>query len=216
MNHPNSAIPESAKPSWWLRYETWQAHSHEKFLRRWGTRFPRLRNRASSRRLVIALVVSWILVFMCSIAAFFTMWFGLPFIALIAFVFLPVLYVLRAITLNVSDAPAAALDEIQLSTRNAARSLAFTVLWVGMFIPYLLLILISSGADDSVSGQVIYGAGMLLIVLVVAATSIPICIVGWWLADPDPEDYAVYDPPQHTPAPPYVNRNVTNTGGLDT
>lgn len=214
MNHPSSAIPESAKPSWWLRYETWQAKSHEKFLRRWGTRFPRLRNRASARRLVIALIVSWILVFMCSIAAFFTMWFGLPFIALITFVFLPVLYVLRAITLNVSDAPAAALDEIQLSTRNAARSLAFTVLWIGMFIPYLLLIAISSGSD-SVNGQVIYGAGMLLIVLVVAATSIPICIVGWWLSDPDPEDYVAYDLPQYTQEPPHETRNAPNTGGLD-
>lgn len=214
MNHPNSAIPESAKPSWWLRYEAWQAKSHDKFLRRWGTRFPRLRNRRSARRLVIALIISWILVFACSMAAFFTMWFGLPFIALILFVFLPVLYVLRAITLNVSDAPAAALDEIQLSTRNAARSIAFTVLWIGMFVPYLLLIFISSGSD-SVSGQVIYGAGMMLIVLVVAATSIPICIVGWWLNDPDPEDYAVYDLPQYTEVPPHENRNAPNTGGLD-
>ncbi|WP_206186688.1 hypothetical protein [Williamsia sp. 1135] len=214
MNHPNSAIPESAKPSWWLRYENWQAKSHEKFLRRWGTRFPRLRNRRSARRLVITLILSWILVFVCSIAAFFTMWFVVPFLVLISLVFLPALYVLRAITLNVSDAPAAALDEIQLSTRNAARSLAFTVLWVGMFIPYLLLIAISRGSD-TVDGQVIYGTGMLLIVLVVAATSIPICIVGWWLSDPDPEDYAVYDPPQYSQVPPHETTNATNTGGLD-
>lgn len=215
MNHPNSAIPESAKPGWWRGYEGWQAKSHEKFLRRWGSRFPRLRNRASARRLVVALIITWVLVLAASIAAFFTMWFGLPFIVLIVGVFLPVLYVLRAITLNVSDAPAAALDEIQLSTRNAARSLAYTALWVGMFVPYLLLIVISNGADDSVSGQVVYGAGMLLIVLVIGATCLPTCLLAWWLNDPDPEDYVVYDQPEYTHAPPHETRNATNTGGSD-
>lgn len=216
MNQTNSAIPESAKPAWWRRYESWQANRHEKFLRRWGARFPRLRNRRSARWLVIALTLSWILILVCSIAAFFTMWFGLPFIVLIAFVFLPVMYVLRAITLNVSDAPAAALDEIQLSTRNGARSLAFTALWVAMFIPYVLLLVLSGGANDSVSGQVVYGSGMLLIVLVVAATSAPTCIVAWWLADPDPEDYATYPPLGGAPeVSPHVNENVSESGGLE-
>lgn len=216
MNHPNSPIPESAKPRWWRGYEGWQARNHEKFLRRWGTRFPRLRNRRSARRLVIALIITWILVFACSITAFFTGWFALPYIALIVFVFLPILYVLRAITLNVGDAPAGALDEIQLSTRNSARSLAYTALWVTMFIPYLVLIIVSGGADDSVSGQVVYGAGTLLVVLLVAATCLPTCLLAWWLNDPDPEDYAVYDPPADAQPPRYEPRNVATTEGLDT
>lgn len=214
MNQANSAIPESAKPEWWRRYESWQAHRHEKFLRRWGTRFPRLRNRRSARRLVIVLLLSWILILACSIAAFFTMWFGLPFVVGMFALFLPTMYALRAITLNVSDAPAEALDEIQLSTRNGARSLAFTALWVAMFIPYLLLLTVSGGADDSVSSQVVYGAGILLIVLVVAAVSTPTCIVAWWLADPDPEDYATYSPPGARPDDsPGINETVSESGG---
>lgn len=215
MNHPNSAIPESAKPGWWRKYETWQANNHEQFLRRWGTKFPTWRNRRTARRLVIALVAAWTLILVCSLAAFFTKWFAIPFVVLIFFVFIPSVSILRAITLNVSDAPAAALDEIQLATRNAARSLAFTLLWATMFIPYLVLIVVSIASRDSVSSQVVYGAGTLLVVLVMAATSLPTCLVGWWLNDPDPEDYAVYDQADQPGTLPHVADNAATTGGMD-
>lgn len=208
MNDPNSVIPESAKPAWWRGYEEWQVRRHEKFLRRYGHRFPRLRNRRSARKLVVALVISVILVIASAIVMFFTMWAAPAFIVLISFVMLPLVYVLRAVTRNVSDAPASALDEFELASRNAARSIAYTALWVSMFVPYLVLIILSGGGDNSVDGQVIYGSAVLLIVLVTGATCIPTCLIGWWLPDPDPEDFATY--PQVV-----ANENVSQPGGFE-
>jgi fatty acid desaturase len=192
MNDPNTVIPESSKPAWWRGYENWQVRRHEKFLRRYGHRLPRLRNRRSARRLVIALAVTVALVFASAIATFFTAWAALPFLVIILGAMLPLIYILRTVTLNVSDAPASALDEFELASRNAARSIAYTALWISMFIPYIVLLILAGGGDHTVDGQVIQGSAVLLIVLVAGATCIPTCLIGWWLPDPDPEDFATY------------------------
>jgi hypothetical protein len=208
VNDPNTVIPESSKPAWWRGYEQWQVRRHEKFLRRYGHRFRGLRNRRSARRLIVALGTAVVCVIASAIGTFFTMWAALPFVVLIFIALVPLVYVLRAVTQNVSDAPASALDELELASRNAARSIAYTALWVLMFIPYLVLIILSGGGDNSVGGQVIYGSALLLIVLVAGATCIPVCLVGWWLPDPDPEDFATY-----TDVAP--SENVSQPGGFD-
>jgi hypothetical protein len=157
---------------------------------------------------VIALVVTVVLVFASAIGTFFTMWAALPFVALIFVAMLPLVYVLRAVTRNVSDAPASALDEFELASRNAARSIAYTALWISMFIPYIVLIILSGGGNNSVDGQVIYGSAVLLIVLVAGATCIPTCLIGWWLPDPDPEDFATYSEVA-------TSEDVIEPGGFD-
>jgi hypothetical protein len=208
MNDPNTVIPESSKPDWWRGYEDWQLRRHERFVRRYGHRLPGLRNRRSARRLVIALVITVALVFATAIGTFFTMWAALPFVALIFMAMVPLVYVLRAVTRNVTEAPASALDEFELASRNAARSIAYTALWISMFVPYIVLIILSGGGNNSVDGQVIYGSALLLIVLVAGATCIPTCLIGWWLPDPDPEDFATY--PEVA-----ASENVIEPGGFD-
>ncbi|WP_189339125.1 hypothetical protein [Williamsia muralis] len=208
MNDPNSVIPQQAIPGWWRGYESAQARRHQKFMARSGTRFNGLRNRRSARRLIIALIATMLLIFATAIAMFFTDWAAVPFVGLVFCALLPLVYALKVVTLNVSDAPAAVLDEIQLASRNAARSIAYTALWISMFIPYAILLILSTGRGDSVDAQAIYGSAVLLIILVTAATCIPTCLIGWWLPDPDPEDFATY--PQVV-----ANENVSQSGGFE-
>ena len=70
---------------------------------------------------MVALVTSVILVIASAIVMFFTMWAAPAFIVLISFVMLPLVYVLRAVTRNVSDAPASALDEFDLADDRTCR-----------------------------------------------------------------------------------------------
>lgn len=208
MNNPNPGNGDSTAPRWWHRYETMRTAQHDRFQQRWENRFPRLRNRRAARKLVVALAITLGATLAAAIGTFFTHWSVLVFLVLVA-VLLSIVWILRAITLNVNDAPAASLDEFQLAGRNAARSIAYTALWASMFIPYILLLAVSRGGNSSVSGEVIYGSAVLLIVLVTGATCIPAGLAGWWLQDPDPEDYEAF--PQQTASDPA--ESAGQTGG---
>ncbi|PXW27947.1 UNVERIFIED_CONTAM: hypothetical protein DES50_11260 [Williamsia faeni] len=211
MNSPDPVTRGPAGHRWWQRYETMRAAQHDRFLRRWANRFPRLRNRRTARRLVVALTITMLLVLAAAIGTFFANEAIIAFAALTIGVMLPIIWILRAITLNVNDAPASSLDEFQLAGRNAARSIAYTALWVLMFIPYILLMAVSQGGDSSVSGEVIYGSALLLIVLVAGVSCIPLGLAAWWLQDPDPEDYEPY-PHSGTSD---LAESATETGGHD-
>jgi len=209
MKYQSPDAGDAAAPRWWHRYEAMREAQHDRFVRRWGNRFPRLRNRRAARRLVVALLVTIMLVLAAAIGTFFARWAVVAFMVVLLAVFLPLVVILRAITLNVNDAPASSLDEFQLAGRNAARSIAFSALWASMFIPYILLMAVSHGGNSSVSGEVIYGSAVLLIVLVCGATCIPVCLAGWWLQDPDPEDYEPF--PHHTTS--HLADRAGETGG---
>lgn len=190
MSDPNSTIPEHAKPQLWRRYETWRAVRYERSVAKYAGRYPGMRNRRSFRRLTLTLGAFLAVLVVAGVAALFThLWFWIPFvIGLIGTV--STLTILRIVTGSVADAPVSALDEIQLAQRNSARSIGYIVLFSLMFIPYLLLIFLGS-ANDLVSGQNVYGIGVLLISLVLVGSSTPTILVSWWQADPDPDDFAV-------------------------
>ncbi|WP_168698055.1 hypothetical protein [Gordonia paraffinivorans] len=189
MNDPNSAFPEEAKPQVWRRYEDWRGRRHQAFNAKHAHRLTSWRNRRSFRRLVVALLCALALVIVSSGFAFVgTPWFILPSgFGLVAA--LTILTILRIVTGSVADAPVTALDEIQLAQRNSARSFGFFVLSAAMFIPYAVLIALSS--QDEVPGQWVYGSAILLISLVLTAVCVPTMLIAWWMADPDPEDFAV-------------------------
>ncbi|WAC54368.1 hypothetical protein [Gordonia sp. SL306] len=185
MRDPNSAIPEEATPALWRRYDEWRAGRHLRFNEKHAGALNSWRNRRGARRLVLTQVTTLTVALAGAVMAFSTMWFAIPFI-------IGVLgscaaqYALRIVTGSVADTPVPALDEIQLAQRNSARSIGFFVLYTLMFIPYLILIVL--GSRDSVSGQSVYGTGILLITLVVIAVVLPTMLTAWWMNDPDPED----------------------------
>ncbi|MEO9327120.1 hypothetical protein [Gordonia aurantiaca] len=193
MNDPNSAFPEEAKPQIWRRYEDWRGRRHQAFNARHAHRLTSWRNQRSFRRLVIALLCSLAVVIAGSTLAFVgSNWFILPFgLGLVAV--LLTLGALRIVTGSVADAPVTALDEIQLAQRNSARSFGFFVLYVTMFVPYAVLIAMST--QDEVPGDWVYGSAILLISLVLTAACVPTMLVAWWMSAPDPEDYEFDDSP---------------------
>lgn len=205
MYDPNSAIPEDAKPAIWRRYDAWRGDRHRKFAARTAGQLHGWRNQRSFRRVVIAQALGATLMLVASVAAFFTKtWFLVPFLlGMVATLLCQ--RILRIITGSIGDAPVTALDEIQLAQRNSARSIAFIVLFSLMFIPYFVLIGLS--IPTQVSSQAIYGVAILLISLMLVAAVLPSMLTAWWLADPDPEDFA--DPQSLSPTHPTDNSEGT-------
>lgn len=169
----------------WRRYDEWRATRHERFSARTAHRLPGLRNRTAYRRLVVVEAILITAMVACAIGAFSSRIYLLPYGAAIAMLVINQT-ILRIVTGNTSDAPVPALDEIQLAQRNSARSLGFTALYLLMFIPYAILVALST--RDQVAGQTIYGVAILHITLVVAALILPTMLNAWWMSDPDPED----------------------------
>lgn len=186
MRDPNSAIPEEAQPQLWRRYDEWRAQRHLRFAAKYAQKLPRWRNRRSYRRLVMWQVGNVLIALAAAILAFSTDWFGIPFLLAVGGC-LACQHCLRIVTGSVADAPVTALDEIQLAQRNSARSIGFVAVYSLMFIPYVILVVV--GTRDWVSGQTVYGTGILLITLVLFGTLLPTLLTAWWMSDPDPEDW---------------------------
>jgi hypothetical protein len=185
MSDPHSAIPEEATPALWRRYDNWRAERHLRFNEKHAGRLRSWRNRRGARRLVRIQVASLAVALIGAGMAFGTPWFVVPFVlGLVGS--LAAQYALRVVTGSVADTPVPALDEIQLAQRNSARSIGFFALYSLMFIPYAILMIL--GSRDSVSGDLVYGTGILQITLVVAAVVLPTMLTAWWMNDPDPED----------------------------
>lgn len=190
MRDPYSAIPAEATPALWRRYDAWRADRHAKFNARYAGTLTGWRNRRSVRRLVLLQIVGLLVIIASSIVAFITYWFFVPFIVGLA-VAMGAMIMLRIVTGSIVEAPASALDEIQLAQRNSARSFGYITLYTLMFIPYTVLIVI--GGRDQVDGQVVYGAGILLISMLLTGTMVPNMLTSWWIDDPDPEDFETFE-----------------------
>ncbi|WP_076476493.1 hypothetical protein [Williamsia sterculiae] len=191
MTDPNSAIPETAKPRIWRRYEQWRGRRHEQFMARHAHKFARLRNQRGFHRTCVALMSALLVTLAGAVTAFFSQWFFIPWLFGVGLT-VALLAVLRVITGSVGDAPPSALDEIQLAKRNSARSIGYLVVFSLMFIPYIVLIFFGS-KDDLVDGHTVYATAILLVTLLLTGGSTPVVLTAWWLADPDPEDFI--DPP---------------------
>ncbi|MFW0795782.1 hypothetical protein AAFP30_18365 [Gordonia sp. CPCC 205515] len=187
MRDPNSAIPTEAQPKAWRRYDEWRAERHLRFNQKHAHQMTGWRNRRGYRRLVRWQIANLLIGLVAAVIAFSTYWFWIPFlIAVLGCIACQ--YCLRIVTGSVADTPVPALDEIQLAQRNSARSIGFTTLYTLMFIPYIVLIILST--RDQVSGQSVYGTAILLVILVLAGTLLPTMLTAWWMSDPDPEDVA--------------------------
>ncbi len=225
MSDPHSAIPEHAQPQVWRRYENWRARRYERLLAKNATKWPRLRNRRTFRRLVVLLVAFLLLLLVSAVIAFVSnTWFIVPYLISLVGI-LATLSVLKVVTGSVADAPVSALDEIQLAQRNSARSIGYLVLFSLMFIPFMMMIVMGS-AFQLVTGQNVYGLGVLLITITLVGTCTPTILTSWWMADPDPEDFADDpgdDDTEATSAEPVAAENdptparatTTTTGELD-
>ncbi|AZG45350.1 hypothetical protein [Gordonia insulae] len=196
MRDPHSAIPEEATPALWRRYDNWRAERHLRFNARHAGRLRSWRTRRGARRLVLLQIVSLLVALAGAVMAFSTYWFAVPFaVGLIGSV--ATQYALRIVTGSVADTPVPALDEIQLAQRNSARSIGFVAVYVLMFIPYAILIVL--GSRDDVPGQLVYGTAVLLITLLVCGIVLPTMLTAWWMNDPDPEDLIVPESASSTP-----------------
>lgn len=200
MYDPNSAIPESAKPALWRRYDDWRGERHRNFVRRNARRMPQWRTRRGYRTVVCLQLACIVVLLAGAITAFVSKsWFLLPFILGVGGIII-CQRILRIITGSIGDAPVTALDEIQLAQRNSARSIAFFALFSLMFIPYLLLIALS--LRDTVSGNAVYGVAVVTISLMLVAGVLPSMLTAWWMADADPEDFSENDSSTADPTNP--------------
>ncbi|MEH3154797.1 MAG: hypothetical protein PGN29_05425 [Gordonia paraffinivorans] len=208
MTDPNSAIPQHITPSFWVRWEAWRVRRYERSTRRHAHRLTGMRNRRGARILASGVLASLALLLVATTLSFLTpTWFFVPFLlGLLGTV--TFLKLLGIVTGNIAEAPVASLDELQLAKRNSARSIGYLVVFSLMFIPYLVLIAVGS-ARESVSGNTVYGFGILLITFLLIGTCSPTLLLAWWTEDPDPEDFAEpgrdtaqTDPAQTDPAQP--------------
>ncbi|ACY20567.1 hypothetical protein Gbro_1275 [Gordonia bronchialis DSM 43247] len=190
MRDPNIAIPEESTPALWRRYDEWRGQRYQRFNEQHAHRLIGWRNRRGYRRLVVLLALMLAILLASTIMAFaLPGWFFIPFVAGLLGV-MAALYLLRIATGSIADSPVSALDEIQLAQRNSARSIGLFVMFTLMFIPYLILIVISAGRDQ-VAGDLVYGTAVLLVALLLTAMCVPTMLVAWWMDDPDPEDLAL-------------------------
>lgn len=185
MSEPRLSLPTEETPVLWRRYDAWRARRHHDFVAKHAGRFPGWRNRRGYRRLVLAEIPFILLALTAGVMAFFTGWFAVPLaIAVVGIITLQ--WLLRVVTGSIGDAPVTALDEFQLVKRNAARSFAYIAIFTLMFIPYFILVALST--QDQVSGDAVYGTAIVLITLLLCVACLPAMLTAWWLPEPDPED----------------------------
>ncbi|MFT3659970.1 MAG: hypothetical protein QM809_00835 [Gordonia sp. (in: high G+C Gram-positive bacteria)] len=183
MPDPNLTIPAGATPAWVLRYTDWRARRYTDRMEKASTMLPGLRNRRARRILVAVLAGCLAVAVGSAIAAFWhTAVMAAPFtagltIAVVAFV------LLRITSDSPVDAPADALDELQLAQRNAARSLAYTLFVPVMLVVYAVAITLS--LREYVAGPTLGALAWLLISGTLAVTCLPDMLLTWWRPDDD-------------------------------
>lgn len=181
MPDPNLTIPEGSTPNWLLRYSDRRARTYERRAARYEGMFPRLRSRRARRVLVLLLALALALAVGSSIYAFWQMSYAsIPFVigVLGSLLFLSLLRVSNG---AVADAPAQALDEIQLAQRNAVRSLAYVLLLPIVVAVYFVAITL--GMREQVAGDTVAALAWLLITSVLAVTCLPDILLSWWMPD---------------------------------
>lgn len=181
MPDPNLTIPEGATPNWLLRYNDRRARTYERRSAQIAGMLPRLRTRRARRALAVLLSAALLCSIAASIAAFWEMGIAaIPFVIGVVLT-LVCLILLRITNGAVADAPAQALDEIQLAQRNAARSLAYVLMLpivIGVY-----FVGISLGMRDEVAGATVAALSWLLITSVLAVTCLPDILLSWWMPD---------------------------------
>lgn len=202
MPDPNLTIPADATPNWLLRYAERRTRAYDRRIATSSKYFPRLRNQRSRRTFVVILVLCLDLAIVASIVAFWHMAIAaIPF-TIGVFVSVVMVTLIRITTDAVADAPADALDEIQLAQRNAARSLAYSLLVPIILVIYFVAIAIAM--RDEVAGQTVGALAWLLISTLLAVTCLPDILLTWWLPDEadNADDVVLTDQPASDPPAP--------------
>ncbi|MFC3850280.1 hypothetical protein ACFORJ_08900 [Corynebacterium hansenii] len=174
--------------------DRWQARRERKFHERreqmagW---FPKLRNRAMRRRLVVAQLVMLVLFAVAGVllAAALTgaiaTWWSLVWMV-VTFIALPTWTILGIVTDNIDGAPASCLDEYERERVEGLRSLAYRAFtWLGLFTALALIIVgtwVMNDAPDW-ARYVPYFAGISFLVCFLAILSLPTIVIAWTMAD---------------------------------
>ena len=175
--------------------DRWQARRERVFLERremmsgW---FPRLRNRASRRRLVVAylamvfaLLVAGILFAATLLDDGSSAWWGLPWIVFTVLL-VGTWTTLVIVTDNLDGAPATVLDEYERSRVEGLRSLAYQCfLWFGLVFSVSLTFfgtwLMRARPEWAADVPYLLGLGFLIPFLVIL--SLPTAIIAWTMPD---------------------------------
>jgi hypothetical protein len=169
------------------RYQEYRTRRFLKNERTWAKSLPGWRTQRRRRTLVVALAVTFALMFAVSVlCAFGLQWAPLLWLPVCA-VYFPLWIALQIVSGRQGDAPEATLDEFEIAQRNSARSMGLTITQNLMLIPGFYLIfgaVLTDGADQSMA----YAGGLMVLTVLVIGGCAPAMILGWIRPDPDPED----------------------------
>lgn len=170
--------------------ERYQQFRTRRFLKReqvWAHSLPGWRTRRRRRVLVVALLVTFAVMFGVGVLCAF----GVPWAPLVwlpaTLVFLPVWIGLQIVSSRRGDAPVQALDEFEIAQRNSARSIGLTITQNLMMIPVCYLIfgsVITGGTDTDMA----YAGGLLTLTVLLIGGCSPAMILGWTRPDNEPDD----------------------------
>ncbi|GAA4738567.1 hypothetical protein [Gordonia alkaliphila] len=185
MPDPNLTIPAGSMPLWLVRYNDRRIATHERRAARYSHRWPALRTRRTRRALVTLLMLTLLVAVASSIATFWQLAAATPVFLIATLGSLIPLTLIRITNDAVADAPAQALDEIQLAQRNAARSLTYVLL-----IPTGIAIFLVTnflGHSEYVAGETVTAVGWLFVAALLSLACLPDILLTWWLPDDEQE-----------------------------
>ncbi len=169
------------------RYQTYRTRRFLANERRWANMLTGWRTRTRRRRLVGALVGTFVFMFSVGvICAFDVDWAPLLWLPAML-LFIPLWSCVQIVSGRQGDAPTEALDEWEIEQRNAARSIGLTVTQALTFVPAAYLILV--GTFQAGTGwRGAYAGGLMTLSTLIAGACTPAIILAWTRPDLEPDD----------------------------
>lgn len=170
------------------RYQNYRTRRFRENERQWSTLLPSWRSRSRRRKLVVALAVDYVFMFVVAVLCHFDVA-GAPLLWLPACLLLfPIWIAIQIVSGRHGDAPAAALDEWEAEQRDAARSIGFTVTQnlVILAVSYTVVTAVVALPDGNPAWH--YASGLFMLTALLIGITTPAMILAWNRPDADAED----------------------------
>jgi hypothetical protein len=171
--------------------ERYRQYTERRYLAARARRANRLRTwRTRPRRkiLVIAFAGSFLAMFAVGVTALFGMtWPPVGWLLVVTLYYFPLFMALRTVTDLQDVAPAAYLDEWEMTRRNSARSIGTLVTNILGVAVGLFLIIVGSFPIEW-GGSIAYSGGLFVTSVLALGGGIPLMILAWNSVGSDPED----------------------------
>ena len=175
------------KPTLFQRYQAYRTQRWLERNKQTAGMLPGWRSRKRRRALVIAVAAALTVMFIAGLLCAFRLDWAALIAGISALIFLPSWTMLRITSQSQDSAPAGALDEMEITQRDTARSVGLTITQVLSLVPLLYLVFSGALFPEADAFGTAYAGGVMILATLAGGGCAPAMILAWTRPDPDPE-----------------------------